>query len=100
MTGGSEFQTAADSCAVQRRDRWHTAAADHREDSVPGSGVVERLCRLPSAVLGEVKAGAKAVAMPEYHQRPSLLLRALYRGLKPGQERFADCVAFLRAIQP
>jgi hypothetical protein len=62
--------------------------------------VVERLRRLPSAVLGEVKAGAKTGAMTEYHQRPSLLLRAPNRGLKPGQERFADCVAFLWAIQP
>ena len=74
MTDGSQFQTAADGCTVQRRDHWHTAAADHREDSVPGSGVVERLRRVPSAVLGEVKAGAKAGAMTEYHQRPSLLL--------------------------
>ena len=61
--------------------------------------MVERLRRVPSAVLGEVKAGAKAGAMTEYHQRPSLLLRAPNRGPEPGQERFADCVAFLWAIQ-
>ena len=45
---------------------------------------MERLRRVPGAVLGEVKACAKAGAMTEHHQRPSLLLRAPNRGPKPG----------------
>jgi hypothetical protein len=86
VTGGREFEPAADGRAMQGCDRRDVTSADDREDRMPGAGMVEHFGRLAGAVLGEVETGAEARAMAKNHHRTGFTLRPARCRFELGQK--------------
>ena len=98
MTGGRQFQPAADGCAMERGDDRHMAVTDGGEGGMPGARMMKRFLRVPRTMLGEVETGAETWAVAEDQHRLCLGLCARHAIGQRSEQPVVDGVSLLRPV--